>query len=219
MRRRRAVDGGWRDHDVWGCSLCAAFDLRAPTGQYGGIDVEGDGGQAQLVKKPAVALSLHLGGVSLVEALEQTNDGFVACGFAPAKQPHQGCVQARDVAMDKARCPAPDADDHLFNELFRAVAPIRARLRQRPALQSRVEVQAIKQALEQRQPSPGSHFAGGEFEFKVVRKRHRMSRLNVLQHLDSKTVFLMASIRNRARPRRADCASGYAGKCLMDNLG
>ena len=82
-------------------------------------------------------MGLQLGGTSLVKALGQANDGFVACGFAPAEQTHQGGVQAGDVGVDKARRAAPDADDHLFDELFGSVAPVGAGLGQQPALKFR----------------------------------------------------------------------------------
>ena len=63
----------------------AALDLCAPARQYGGVYVQGDGLEVYFVKEPAKAAALYPLGVTLLEALEQPYDGFVACRFAPTK--------------------------------------------------------------------------------------------------------------------------------------
>lgn len=64
----------------------------------------------------AVAAGLHPGGNGLANALVQTNDGFVASGFAPAKQAHQCRIWASDIGMLKAGRTTPNANHHLRDE-------------------------------------------------------------------------------------------------------
>ena len=109
-------------------AFCATFNLAAPARQYGGVHIQGDGIELQFVKAPSVAAGVYATGAGLVKALKQAHDGFMACGFTPAKQAHQSAVQAGDVSVGKSGRTAPDADDHLFDELLWAVPPIGAGL-------------------------------------------------------------------------------------------
>lgn len=90
----------------------------------------------------------------------------------PVKEAHQGGIQAGDVGVGKAGRTAPDADDHLFDELRRCVAPVGAWWGQIPALQRCLEVQSIEHAFQKSQTTLGGDFTGGEFEVKGLRSRH-----------------------------------------------
>ena len=105
-------------------ALGAALNLAAPTGEHRGVHIQCDGAQLEFVKEPSVAAGLHPGGSGLIKALEQAHDGLVSGGLAPVKQAYQGGIQPRDISVDESGCPAPDADDHLFNELLWAVSPV-----------------------------------------------------------------------------------------------
>jgi len=67
-----------------GCTL----NLAAPAREHRGVHLQRDGVHAQGVEQPALSARLHPGGHGLVKALKQPDDGFVASGFAPAKQAH-----------------------------------------------------------------------------------------------------------------------------------
>jgi hypothetical protein len=129
-------------------ALGCTFHLAAPARQDRGVHIQGDGVQAQGVEQPAVAAGLHPGGNRLVKALEQPDDGFVACGFAPAKQAHQGGVQSGDVGMCKTGSTTPDADHQLLDELFWKVAPIGAWWWQIPPSHGFFEAHAVEHAFE-----------------------------------------------------------------------
>ena len=101
----------------------------APASQYCAVHIQGDGAPLEFVKKPTLAAALYPGGAALIKTLKQARDGLVAWGFASAEQTHQGAVQTGDVGVGKARGPAPDTDNHLFDELLWAVPPIGAGLR------------------------------------------------------------------------------------------
>ena len=60
------------------------------------VHIQGDGVQAQGVEQPAVTAGLYPGGSGMVKALEQPDDGFVACALP---QPNRGTKVAPSRVM------------------------------------------------------------------------------------------------------------------------
>ncbi|MBU4423845.1 MAG: hypothetical protein KKG12_08785 [Gammaproteobacteria bacterium] len=100
----------------------------------------------------------------MVKALEQPDDGFVACSLPPVEQTHQRCVQAGDVCVGKAGRATPDADDHLLDQLLWAVTTVGAGLGKVPALKGFFETHAVEHAFQQGQSTPGGDFTRGELQ-------------------------------------------------------
>jgi hypothetical protein len=78
-------------------------------------------------------------------------------------------------AGGKAAGTAPDADDHLLDQLLWAVTPVGAGLGQLPLLHGNPKLHGVQHLLEQGQAAPGGDFFGAELELEILEILHANS--------------------------------------------
>lgn len=95
-------------------TLGAAF-WGAMARYHGGIHIQRNPIESDVVKYPTINLGLHVLVTCHVKFGEQSHNGLVTRYMFPLKQTRYGLVETGDFSMGKTIGTTPDADDKLFH--------------------------------------------------------------------------------------------------------